>query len=182
MNRLYSTIVLIMIAVSSISAQSIFRGKTLKTSTKMMDLEYVIDQNGNASMIMTARIGGYNCKAKLNATDHSSAQFFYQDIDLNSLELLEMGSDDFVFTKEYATINGQKVDKAAFNKKSGNGAWERQILPMFTQTERQLAREMSGGLLSSFKSQIVYMDEKCFKVASGVTVNEYTIQTYEIIQ
>ncbi len=182
MNRLYLIIVLIMIGVSSISAQSIFRGKTLKYTHSVMDLEYVVDQNDNVSMIITARIGGNNCKAKLKAKDYSSSQYFYQDIDLNSVELIEMSSDGFVITKEYAILNGQKVDKATWNKQRGNGAWEKQMLPMFAQAERQLAREMGSGMLSSFKCQIVYMDENTIKVASNITAEGCKIQTYTIVK
>lgn len=182
MKRLY-IIILMLIGLSSINAQTILRGKTLESKQSGLTVKLIIDNNNNATFLMTADLGrGNTAKAILKGKDYSTSQFFYQELDLNSVELQEISSSGFVLTKDYAIINGKKTDKATINKQRGNGAWEKNMLPILKQMEGELKRLMNSGMLNAFKNQISYIDEKEIHVASKITSNGYSISKWTFVK
>lgn len=182
MKRLY-IIILMLIGLSSINAQTILRGKTLESKQTGLTIKLIIDNNNNATFLMTADLGrGNTAKAILKGKDYSTSQFFYQELDLNSVVLQEMSSPGFVLTKDYCILKGEKMDKASINKKRGNGTWEKTMLPILKQMEGELKRLMNSGMINSFKNQISYIDEKEIHVASEITSNGYSISKWTFVK
>lgn len=174
MKRIYLIIIVFFLGISSVCAQSILKGKTLKTTQDDIELVYTVDGNGNAKLTMS----NPEMKLEISGQDLTSSQFFFFDADRNSVNILEVIVKGTIIRRDCMIYSEDAiVTREAYEGRYGKGSWDKGITPIFTQFNRE-----AGRMIPVLKSQIVQIDNDNLVTAENISNTSYKTMNWEFVK
>lgn len=154
MKKVYLFIIMATFCMPVVFAQSIFRGKTVKSEE--LKLTYSVDENDNAKMLLEQSGSGASMITEVMGKDLSTKKLFFFEKDLSTTRLVEVRAHGFTIHSDgYAILQGERIDK-----ENHPDIWQKceQVFNQFN----EMILETVEGKENTSKFQIAYIDNEIF--------------------